>query len=70
MESFRFSKTQESQANQIQEKLMAILFFNSNDIICIDLVPHSQAVNKEYYEENLMKFRKRFRRNRPELFEF
>ena len=31
-------------------------------------VPHGQIVDKEYYLEVLMEFRKRFRRERPELF--
>ena len=37
-------------------------------MIYMHWVPSGQTVNKEYYVEVLMEFRKRFRRKRPALF--
>ena len=49
-------------------KLLKIPFFDSTGMIYIHWVPTGQTVNKEYYVEFLMEFRKRFRRKRPALF--
>ena len=45
-----------------------IPFFDSTGMIYMHWVPTGQTVNKEYYVEVLMEFRKRFRRKRPALF--
>ena len=49
-------------------KLLMIPFFDSTGMIYMHWVPTGHTVNKEYYVEVLMKFRKRFRRKRPALF--
>ena len=46
-----------------------IPFFDNTGMIYIHWVPTEETVNKEYYIEVLRKFRKRFRRKRPAIFE-
>ena len=58
-------KTRQSKSTH---KLLMIPFFDSTCIIYIHWVPTRQTVNKEYYVEVLMGFRKRFHRKRPVLF--
>ena len=45
-----------------------IPFFDNTSMIYMHWVPTGQTVNKEYYDEVLREFRKRFRRKRPALF--
>ena len=49
-------------------KLLIIPFFDCTGMIYMQWVPTGQTVNKEYYDEDLREFRKRFRRKRPALF--
>ena len=49
-------------------KLLMIPFFDNTGMIYMRWVPTGQTVNKEYYVEVLMEFRKRFRQKRPVLF--
>ena len=44
------------------------LFFDSTGMIYIHWIPTEQTINKEYYDEVLREFRKRFRLKRPALF--
>ena len=43
-------------------------FFDRTGMTYMHWVPTGQTVNKEYYVEVLMEFRKRFLRERPALF--
>ncbi len=45
-----------------------IPFFDSTGMIYMHWVPTGQTVNKEYYVEVLMEFKKRFCRKRSALF--
>ena len=49
-------------------KLLMITFFDTTGMIYMHWVPTGQTVNKDYYVENLRKFRKRFPRKRPVSF--
>ena len=49
-------------------KFLMIPFFDSTDMIYMHWIPTWQTVNKEYYDEVLREFRKRFHRKRPALF--
>ena len=49
-------------------KHLMIPFFDSTGMIYMHWVPTGQSVNKEYYVEVLMEFRKRFCQKRPALF--
>ena len=55
-------------ASKSTHKLLMVPFFDCTGMIYIHWVPTGQTVNKEYYDEVLREFRKRFCRKRPALF--
>ena len=63
------SQTQEGQTEQILPKTFYDPFFMTALVwsTCTGF-PTRQTINKEYYDEVLREFRKRFRRKRPTLF--
>ena len=69
VEACWLSQTQEGQTEQIHPQTFDDPFFiDSTGMIYMHWVPTGQTVNKEYYVEVLMEFRKRFHQKRPALF--
>ena len=68
VEACRFSQTQEGQTAQIHPQTFDEPFFDSSFMIYMHWVPTGQTVNKDYDDEVLREFRRRFRRKRPEFF--
>ena len=61
-------KPKKARQNKSTHKLLMIPFFDSTVMIYMLWVFTGQTVNKEYYVEVLREFSKRFRRERPALF--
>ena len=69
VEACWLSQTQGGQTEQIHPQTFDDpIFFDSTGMIFMHWVLTGQTVNKEYYVEVLMEFRKRFCRKRPALF--
>ena len=68
VEACWLSQTQESQTEQIHPQTFDDPFFDNTGMIYMHRVLTGQTVDKEYYVEVLMEFRKRFHRKRPALF--
>ena len=68
VEASWLSQTQEGQTEQIHPQTFDDPFFDNAGLIYMHWVPTGQTVNKEYYVEVLMEFRKRFSQKRPALF--
>ena len=61
-------ETKKARQSKSTHKLLMILFFDSTGMIYMHWVPTGQTVNKEYYDEVLREFRKRFRWKKLALF--
>jgi len=48
-------------------KVMLVVFFDWKGIVHHEFVPHSQMVNKQFYQEVLARLRDAVCRKRPEL---
>ena len=62
------SQTQEGQTEQIHPQTFDRPFFDRTGMSYMRWVPIGQTINKEFYVEVLMEFRKRYRRKRPAFF--
>ena len=61
-------RSKKARQSKSTHKLLMIPFFDSTGMIYLHWVPTRQTVNKEYYDEVLREFRKRFCWKRPVLF--
>jgi len=61
----KLSPSQESENEQIQNKINAHFFFDSQGIVHKEFVPPGQTVNQTFYREVLERLRKRVARVRP-----
>ena len=68
VEACWLSRTQVGQTEQIHPQTFDDPFIDSTGVIYMPWVPTGQTVNKEYYVEILMEFRKRFDRKKPTRF--
>ena len=62
-------RPKKAQMGRSKIKVMLVVFFDWKGIVHHEFVPHSQMVNKQFYQEVLARLRDAVCRKRPELWE-
>ena len=65
----RSPRPKKGQMSQSKIKVLLVVFFDWKDIVHHEFVPHDQMVNKQLYQEVLVRLRDTVHRKRPEMWE-